>query len=435
MERKKMLKIVFSVFLIIVALNVVAYLFKLQLPLEFLTPPFSGFYRGEIAPDKTLFFFFWNHPQYGMTPLLYGQTLHSNELEIYVYAPLVQNRNVTLILKCYKIFKINETLEEKALAKPILILEIPALERDWGYKKIQLPITDKTLLYEVYYKNQKIFEFKYLTLKSYIPAPRFTLGSLFMRTSTYIFATTIICLIALLFAKLSIDRVGYVPKIPTWFIAIAPSLLIAFIGFGIYLIVYEFAVVNANITLIPSFAIFYFISLYALRKKPIIFYLMRILSLDNMVKSLYELPVLIKDNEIVLCSNSWKDFILGRKTKVELIGEKWYWKVEDSNDRIYVYDDIVERDGKLIIELAPLHERDVEAIIQEIITAESIAQAYHELQRDYADLTAKFHIESYKIGKQHVETFFNLLEKLLFIKELKTDSNKIEGEQEENIHE
>lgn len=386
--------------------------------------PYKGFYKGVIASDKTVFFFFYEHPQYGLTPLpLYG-TLRSNTLIVYVYSPLKSGEiNLTIVSYIPKSQQVKEVVGNETIIKTVMVPSdnrtqtyfIQVSNNEFVTDKLEFPTSRGYRHCLVYYNGKYLFKFHHQTYKAYLEAPKYTLGTLFLDRLAYIIGTVIICMIAFAFSKLAIRRIKYVPELPRWVIAVLPTALIALAGFGAFYIIYYYALIEATYTYIPIFALMWIFGLYVVRIKPITFYLTCIEKTDIPTKTYEVLEVVKSENKYYLASNSWKDFLLGKRKEIKFEGDPvWYWIIEGTDDREYIFEDIQENDKEIIIKLAGIHYKIVEEVLSERTNVEKIAKAFQDTKTKYFKLLGRFEAEKIqeaeKLAKQYLEPVLMAIE-------------------------
>ena len=267
---------------------------RLQLPsFEELTPPRGGFYRG-FTGKGVLFFITYESPQYGECPLVKYSTLHSNKFNLYAFS--FSTRDITLEVETYLVRFENRTVKEGNITRTetvevpydIQTFKVPihTIANSFTKTEVELPTTLKKRRVDIKLDGRTIFTFKHETWRAYIPAPRYTFGTLFLDRLAYMAGTTLVCLLAFAVAKATINRIKYVPEMPRWVIAFLPTILLMLAAFGAIYIVYYYALLEAAYTLIPIFILAWVYGLYLVRPKPIIWYLSKIVNAEQPTRRL-----------------------------------------------------------------------------------------------------------------------------------------------------
>ena len=331
---------------------------RLQLSFEELAPPRGGFYRGFVGKG-ILFFATYEHPQYGECPLVKYSTLHSNKFNLYAFS--FSTRDVTLEVVTYLVRLENRTVREGNTTRTETIevpydvqtLKVPihVIANTFTKTEVELPTSRQERRVDIKLDGRIIFQFKHETWRAYIPAPRHTLGTLFLDRLAYMAGATLTCLLAFAVAKATINRIKYVPEMPRWVIAFLPTILLMLAAFGAIYIVYYYALLEAAYTLIPIFILAWIYGLYLVRPKPIIWYLSKIVNAEQPTRRLEAIEV-IQDENKFWTMLGWRDFLRGHKREVVLIGNEenepaWWYAVEGSNDRFIIYDSILEGDDRI----------------------------------------------------------------------------------------
>lgn len=195
--------------------------------------PYKGFYTGVRCPDNTRLFIFYNHPQWGQDVLPRGKILHTNELTIYAYGP--KSGEVTLTFKGHLLrektieIKTEEGVKKETIREPYDWMEkrVKVTLHAFQFDKftVELPSSWQLRYWEIYYRDSKVFEFKQLTYKGWMPQLLLA-GWLFQATTGYVFGTVITCFLALGVARFTIGRIKYVLDMPVWALMVLPIMLI-----------------------------------------------------------------------------------------------------------------------------------------------------------------------------------------------------------------
>ncbi|RLJ02258.1 MAG: hypothetical protein DRP11_03210 [Candidatus Aenigmatarchaeota archaeon] len=413
---------------------------RFELP-EDLTPPRGGFYRGFVG-EGVLFFATYYHPQYQELPLTKYSTLHSNTFTLYAFS--FSTRDVTLEVVTYLVRNETRTIKEGNTTRTVSIL-VPYDERavkvpihviggSFSKVEVELPTSLRLREAEIRLNGRVLFRFKHETWKAFLPAPRYTLGTLFLDRMAYMAGTTLVCLFAFAVAKATINRVKYVPEMPRWIIAILPTLLIILGAFGAFYVVYYYALLEAAYTFIPIFVLAWIFGLYLVRPKPIIWYLSRIVNTEQPTKRL-EMIEVIQDENRFWTMQGWRDFLRGRKREVTLVGNEkddpaWWFNIEGSNDRFILYDDVLENEDRIAIKVAPLHEKSVEEWQVGLLEVKSLAEAYEKTKKDLYRVKAEAKKEAIEEGSKMAEQYVDKLLKAIGLKEKEADKHEQTGQPE-----
>jgi len=371
---------------------------RFELP-EDLTPPRGGFYRGFVG-EGVLFFATYYHPQYQELPLTKYSTLHSNTFTLYAFS--FSTRDVTLEVVTYLVRNETRTVKEGNTTRTVSVLvpydervvKVPIHVIGGSFSKVEVTLPTSTRLRhaEIRLNGRVLFRFYHETWKAYLPAPRYTLGTLFLDRMAYMAGTTLVCLFAFAVAKATINRVKYVPEMPRWVVAVLPTLLLILGMFGAFYIVYYYALLEAAYTFIPIFVLAWIFGLYLVRPKPIIWYLSRIVNTEQPTKRL-EMIEVIQDENRFWTMQGWRDFLRGRKREVTLVGNEddpvWWFNIEGSNDRFIVYDSVLEEENRIAIKTAGIHEKTVEEWMNEYMQVKTLSRDKEEWRRKYLEVEAE----------------------------------------------
>jgi len=407
-------RLLFAFFMLVVLVAVAGVAVKyFEIPEIGELQPYQGFYKGIIAKDKTVFFFFYEHPQFGLQPLREYGTLHSNELIVYAFAPLKDGEaNLTLVSYRLETQEIVEKIGNETVKRRVQVpvdnqtetFYISLSTNTFRESRIELNTAKQLRHYEIYYNGELLFQFKHLTYKAYLPAPKYTLGTLFLDRLAYIIGTMTVCLLAFATAKAVYNHMKYVPDLPRWLIALLPTLIVIIAGTGVFFIVYYFALVEAAYTFIPIFVCAFVFGLYLVRRRPDVWYLTKVTSIDQPTKQFAALEVIADQGKYYMVGG-WRDWLRGRRKEIAFKGDGpvWYFQIEGTNDRQYYFRDIAEFEDKLLIELAPQHYMEVEAWRSGMLEAENLAEAYRRERRLRYELMAKQKEESIREAREYVK--------------------------------
>jgi len=417
-------------FMILVAASSLFQYFNIRVELprfEELTPPRGGFYKG-FTGGGVLFFATYEHPNYGEVALREYAELHSNKFRIYAFS--FSTRDVELEVVSYLVRTENRTVREGNVTRTETV-EVPYDQRtikvpihtianSFTKTDVELPTSLKERRVDIRLDGHTIFTFKHETWKAYIPAPRYTLGTLFLDRLAYMAGTTLVCLLAFAFAKATINRIKYVPEMPRWVLAVLPSILMFLAGFGAFFIIYYYALLEAAYTFIPIFIVSFIFALYVMRPKPTTWFLGKVVNTEQPTKRL-EMIEVIQDENKWWTMMGWRDFIRGRRYEVVLKGNEkdpvWWFQVENSNDRYIVIDDWEEIGDKVVIKVAPIHEKDIEAWQSGLKETKALSHALHEAKQKYYSLLATSKKEAIEEGAAMAELFIEKISEGLGLKE------------------
>jgi len=366
--------------------------------------------------DNAFLFLFYEHPDEGPCPLCQYDTLYSNEL--YIYALSYTNATYeNLTLHMYRLEERtvgNETILVKVDVQNITIT-LTLTRFKMVENKIELPTHHKKYTCEIFTASgRKIFTFYHETHPIFLPAKRYTLGSLFMDRLGYILGAVVVCFIALGACRFTIDKRKIVPRMSLgtglWLITIMAIMIYV----SARVLIYTFGLLNVLWTYAPIGAAAYLFG-FALMKPPSkTIYFMRTVDATEPTKELMAIEVIEKDGKLWVADIGWKDFIFGRKTEVRIEGKpKWHWKILNSDDIMYIFKDIQE-DGNIIrVELEGIHEIDVDRWMSDLKSVESIAREKEYFRKRLLDEIAQKETE---IDKRVLE-FIKNYEKILLMEE------------------
>jgi len=408
---------------------------KFEMPgFEELTPPRTGFYRG-FTGDGVLFFATYSHPNFGEVPLVQYSTLHSNKFNLYAFS--FSTKDITLEVVTYLIRTENRTICEDNITRTETV-EVPydmrtvkvpihVIAKSFSKVEVELPTSMQEREAEIRLNGRTLFRFKHETWKAFLPAPRYTLGTLFLDRLAYMAGTTLVCLIAFAVSKATINRVKYVPEMPRWVIAFLPTILLMLGGFGAFFVVYYYALLEAAYTFIPIFALAWIFGLYLVRPKPTVWYLGKVVNTEQPTKRL-EMIEVIQDENKWWTMMGWRDFIRGRRYEVVLEGNgddpAWYFQIENSNDRFIVYDSVKEYPDRVVVKVAPIHEKEIEEWQSGIIETRSLADALHKAKQDLYRLKASAKKEAIEEGAKMAEEYVRQILEGIGLKEKEAEKSE-----------
>lgn len=407
---------------------------RFELPEEFRLPK-GGFYRG-FTGEGVLFFATYQHPQFQEVPLQEYATLHSNTFTLYAFS--FSTRDVTLEVVTFLVRNETRTVKEGNTTRTVSVL-VPYDERvvkvpihviggSFSKVEVNLPTSTQLRQAEIRLNGRVLFKFYHETWKAYLPAPRYTLGTLFLDRMAYMAGTTLVCLFAFAVAKATINRVKYVPEMPRWVVAVLPTLLLLLGLFGAFYVVYYYALLEAAYTFIPIFVLAWIFGLYLVRPKPIIWYLSRIVNTDQPTKRL-EMIEVIQDENRFWTMQGWRDFLRGRKREVALVGNEddpaWWFNIEGSNDRFILYDSVLEEENRFAIKTAPLHEKSVEEWQVGLLEVRSLAEAYEKTKKNLYRVKAEAKKEAIEEGAKLSEQYVARILEAIGLKE-KEEKKEVE---------
>ena len=356
-------------------LGITIFVYRPSIKVYSISPARKGFILGA-RTDNAFLFLFYEHPTEGEAPLSQYDTLYSNELTIYTLS-YTDNTQENLTLHMYRLETIrqgNTTIEVK---RDIQNITITLVLRKYQIIKniIELPTHDELFTVELYTQNGKrIFVFYHETHPLYLPAKKYTLGSLFMDRLAYILSALILCLVSLGVAKQTIEKRKIVPRLSVgtglWIMTVAAVLLYI----TARMLIYMFGLLNVAWTYIPLAFCSYVFGFSLLKPKTQTVYLMKTLDAPYPTKQLYAIEVAQRDGKMYLADISWKDFLLGKCSEVKIEGTpQWAWKIENTDDIIYIFKEINENEN-ITIKLEGIHEIDVDKWMSNLKTTEAIAK-------------------------------------------------------------
>ena len=366
---------------------------KFEVPwVEELAPPRGGFYRGFVG-EGVLFFATYSDPRWGEIPLQEYDTLHSNTFTLYAFS--FRTRDVTLEVVTYLVRNETRTVQEGNTTRTVTVevsydhrtVKVPVhvIANSFTKVDVNLPTSTTRRHAEIRLNGRVLFKFYHETWRAYLPAPRYTLGTLMLDRLAYIVGTMITCLFAFACSKLAMNRVKYVPEMPRWLIAILPTALLILGAAGAYYIVYYYALLEASYTYIPIFILSWIFGLYLVRPQPAIWYLSKITSINQPTKRLEALEVIPGGNHFYQVGG-WRDFLRGRRREVVLLAEEdeepWWFQIEGSEDRFIHYQDILESEDRLAIKVAPVHMMSVEQWQIGMLEVKGLAEAFEKTKRE-----------------------------------------------------
>jgi len=365
--------------LIIIALialiGIVVIVYRPTIKVYSIPEPRKGFILGA-RTDNAFLFLFYEHPSEGEAPLQQYDTLYSNELTIYALA-YTDTTQENLTFHMYRVEQVkqgNTTIEVK---RDIQNITVTLVLRKYQIVKnvIELPTHSEKFTVEIYSSdNNMIFKFYHETHPLFLPAKKYTLGSLFMDRLAYILSALIICLASLGAAKQTVEKRKIVPRLSVgaglWIMTVAAVLLYI----TARMLIYMFGLLNVAWTYIPIAFCSYVFGFSLLKPKTQTVYLMKTLDAAYPTKKLYAIEVVQRDGKMYLADISWKDFLLGKCSEVKIEGTpQWAWKIENTDDIIYIFKEINENEN-ITIKLEGIHEIDVDKWMSNLKTTEAIAK-------------------------------------------------------------
>jgi len=272
---------------------------KFEMPgFEELTPPRTGFYRG-FTGDGVLFFATYSHPNFGEIPLVQYSTLHSNKFNLYAFS--FSTKDITLEVVTYLVRIENRTVREGNTTRTetveipydqrIVKVPVHVIANSFSKVEVELPTSLEERQAEIQLNGRTLFKFKHETWKAYVPAPKFTLGTLFLDRLAYMAATTLVVFVAIAFSKLAVRHLKAIPEFPRWALAILPTVFLILGGFGVFFIIYYYALLEASYILAIIFVVALVYGVFINRPKP-----------DSLL--LLKFPVAVKDINIEEIENN-----------------------------------------------------------------------------------------------------------------------------------
>jgi len=437
--RKLLYVILFFAVLSAVAFTLDYFDVRLKIPgVEELTPPRTGFYRG-FTGEGVLFFATYMHPNFGEIPLSEYSTLHSNAFRLYAFS--FSTRDVTLEVVTYKVRVENRTVRESNVTRTETV-EVPydhktvkvpvhVVANSFSKVDVELPTSLTERRAEIRMDGRTLFCFKHETWRAFLPAPRYTLGTLFLDRLAYMVITTLVCLFAFAAAKATVNRIKYVPEMPRWVIAFLPTVIMILGGFGAFYIVYYYALLEASYTFIFIFVFAWIFGLYLVRPKPTVWYLGKVVNSEQPTKRL-EMVEVIQDENKWWTMQGWRDFLRGRRIEVVLEGNgadpAWWFNVEGSNDRFIIYQETEEQEDRFIIKVAPIHEKEVEAWQSGAVEVKSLAEALHKAKQNLYRIKASAKKEAIEEGARLSEEYVAQILEAIGLKEKEEKPREPPGE-------
>jgi len=369
--------------------------------------PFRGFYRGHVAPDSTLWFIFYQHPQWGLQPLLNYRTLHSNTIKLAVFAP---GKGEVAV-------EIRSWLEEETGNGTRVWDERVATERlrpgaDFDMIELELPTSHELRQVSLVYGGDVIWRGSHQTKRAYLPAPRYTLGSLAVDRMGYIVGAAFVCFAAIGVAKWAMDRVKTVPKISSWIVLIVMETAIMIAAASAWWYIYNVALINVAWTYAPIFLSAFLFGVYILRGAPDTWFFLRFHDVADLPQvEIWVTDVVWDGEQAILADIGWRDFLRGRRKRVMVKAHErqpvwWFRSPTVDGTRLYYVDDVREDRWGIHAQLAGIHQKKIEeykaGLVAEGATAKALADATLKLYRVEADAKKKAIEEGSKMALLYI---------------------------------
>lgn len=405
MKTKKL--VIIGVFIL---LGLVIFVYRPSLKTYPLPTPKEGFILG--AKTKYSFVFpFYEHPKEGLAPLSPLETLYSNKLILFCLA--YQDRSSEIIR--IRMFQQKEVETENGTQVVI------RNEEEFSYtlsmtqfkiveNELELSTHYETYKIELYLKDDnRIFVFYHLTHPSYLPAERYTLGSLQSDRMVYLFTVVLFALFCIGLSKITVDRRKIIPQIRIGTALWLSSIFILILLFAGEFLIYYYGLMSVWWTYLPLGIISYVFGFAILRPSTIMLYFMKTIEAHVPTKEMDSLMVVKKENDFYNANISWKDFMAGKEEKIDFEEEYyWYWRIKNSDDRVYIYKSITR--GDIIkVELAGVHFKDVDEFLSELIKVTNISEQKEIFRKELLELIAKFEVVVDRRALQLTKKYMELM--------------------------
>ena len=417
---KKRLAILAVVFLALIALGILIQATQLQIspwPEEYeevMAPPKPGFYTGYCAGDVWVFLFY-EHPQYGLRPLRGGDLVPTDELIFYFLA--FEDTKAEIRLEEYMPElrgNVTVKLENRTYRDMVHCLG----RHITGPVRVQLDsaATMKTL--DVYVNGQMVVRLRHKTFPAFLTAGYYTLGSLEMDRAGFVVLTALVCAIAMGFSRATIGKIKYVPDIPRWAVILLFCIILGIAGLAWWLIRY-YALIRAAHLSIPIGFFIYIYGLYLMRSRPNEFYFSKMYVGGGTPRKdilMFQVTAKRSEGEFELAPESWREvlkaILLGRRKILELRTPDGFtplWCIDlGGGDREYIFQDIEEVDGRIVVTVAGLHALDVERWTYELIGVQDLARDKEQLRRQLHELRATMELEIDKRTQENIRHYWEL---------------------------
>ncbi len=379
--------------------------------------PRRGFYMGRVAGD-VLVFVFYEHPQYGLYPVLDGDLVPTNELIFYLFSWHDHETRIVLDEYILEVRVQGNTTVELKLDERTYEESIYLPARRFVSLTVQLAEAKVEKRLDVYVQGSLIMRLRHKTFPAFTGVGFYTLGSLEKDRAAFIGLAATVCLIALAFSRATISRVKYVPDIPRWLEVGLFFAGLAAIGAAWWLITY-FALIRALHLLIPVGIVAYFYGLYLMRQKPVDFYLTRMHVGAGQPRKDIEIKSVVRkrlENVWELAPETWREFfkfMLGHRRLLKLRtadGREPLWYIDlGDGDREYIFQDMEEDEhGDLVVTVAPLHALDVERWTYMRLGVEDLARDKETLRRQLHEVRARMELEIDRRTQENIRYYWEL---------------------------
>ena len=419
-------------------LGIAIFVYRPSIKVYSIPPARRGFILGA-RTDNAFLFLFYEHPSEGLSPLQEYDTLYSNELIVYALA-YTDTTQENLTLHMYRLEEVKQGNQTIEIKREIQNSTVTLILRKYQIVKneIELPTHSEKFTVEIYTSNgNMIFKFYHETHPLFLPAKRYTLGSLFMDRLAYVLSALIVIFTMLGACRYTINKRRVVPSLSVgaglWIMTIAAIILY----FTARALIYLFGLINVAWTYIPIGIAAYFFGFSLMQPKKKTLFLMKTLPGSRPTKEIKVLEVIEDRHKLYNGEISWKDFILGKKQEIQFKGsEIWSWKIINSDDELYIYRNIKEESDKIVIELEDIHIVDVDQALSKIKTLEGLASEKEHFRKKVLELLTKMEVE---VDERVVDMFKLIIDRInrglgLYIKKKEVEELK-PGEQIEQKEE
>ena len=370
--------------------------------------PFRGFYRGKVASDNTLWFIFYEHPQWGLQPLLDGKTLHSNTLKLAVFAPGHSELEVEL-----QFWREEETENGTRIIGLRTMREKVRPMGAYGLIDLELPIHVSLHRMNLVYQGEVIWDGYHQTKRAYLPAPRYTLGSLAVDRMVYISGAAFVCFAAIGAAKEAINRVKAVPKVRSWIVFLALEAIIIIAAASAWWYIYHVALINVAWTYAPIFLSAFIFGVFIMKPTPSTWFFIKFYEGEPPPADIYLCEVVFDEaGQPILADIGWRDFLRGRRKRILVTTAKeeepaWYIPVFGSQgNRIYYVEEVAEDRWGIRAIVTSMHQMKIEEFKADLLNVEKLSKAYQEnlvkLYRVQAEAEKKALEIGSEMAKQYV---------------------------------
>jgi len=347
------------------------------------------------------------HPKTGERyPLRDYDTIYTNEL-IVASLTFEKTHDVPVKIKSFK--EVMEGNETRQVLVDERTYTVTVKNKAFTEQTLQLPTHGDKVTMEVWFEDMKLFTVYHWTHPLMIRMPRrFTFGSYMSDVLGYIVATAAVIFIMLGAAKWTVQRSKVVPRGNYW-LGLA---LLGYVMFFIYMIIdtliYMFGVTNALWSLAPIALVAYIAGLFMVSiplKTLICMRTVKPEESDEPRKDFEILEYVEREGKMYLPIGVF-DFLMGRPpVELRLSGHQWLWRTNNADVQAVSYSSIRHERDAVIVEVAPIHVKEVEEWESGIIETESLAEALRETKQDFYKLKASEKRKSIEEGAAMAELF------------------------------